>query len=284
MLLGISGTCCSGKKTLIAYLIEKYGFTQLYINGSECPTDFVSFKSAINYATSNWRSLFLISDIEKYQDVDSAFKRPFFLLLFIDAPVSVRYQRFLTKNINENFQSLSIDNTQCTLEKFIALDEDHLYRTTGLYSAHEISQRAQLRLLNGSSDTKHFQSQIENLNLLNPELTRPSWDTYFMALCELASQRSNCMKRRNSLLEAGRDRIANRNVTLYCTTCPCLGCAKKIIQVGISKVVYAHDYGMDELTAKLFQQAGIEIQQVPPQSINFVSNLECDDNLIKIMR
>lgn len=49
----------------------------------------------------------------------------------------------------------------------------------------------------------------------------------------------------NAILEAGRDRIDNADgpCTLYCNTCPCLSCAKKIVQSGVKEVVYRLDYG-----------------------------------------
>ena len=66
----------------------------------------------------------------------------------------------------------------------------------------------------------------------------------------------------NALLEAGRERVENGDDSiLYCNTCPCLGCAKKIIQIGIREVVYSKSYGMDELTTKIFKDAGIILRQ-----------------------
>ena len=63
----------------------------------------------------------------------------------------------------------------------------------------------------------------------------------------------------NALLEAGRSR--SQNAVLYCNTCPCLMCAKKIVQVGVARVVYSQEYGMDELTKDLLRAAGVQLQQ-----------------------
>ncbi|KAK1056169.1 Deoxycytidine monophosphate (dCMP) deaminase [Friedmanniomyces endolithicus] len=41
----------------------------------------------------------------------------------------------------------------------------------------------------------------------------------------------------NALLEAGRERVGGGAV-LYCNTCPCLTCSIKIVQVGITEVVF----------------------------------------------
>lgn len=51
---------------------------------------------------------------------------------------------------------------------------------------------------------------------------------------------------------------------LYCSTCPCLGCAKKIIQSGVKEVIYHQAYGMDEMTAMLFKEAGVKMRQYKP--------------------
>ncbi|KAJ1342251.1 hypothetical protein BSLG_003174 [Batrachochytrium salamandrivorans] len=60
----------------------------------------------------------------------------------------------------------------------------------------------------------------------------------------------------NALLEAGRDRIFNADFD-----CQCLGCAKKIVQVGVKEVVYSDGYGMDDMTAALFHAGGITLRQ-----------------------
>jgi dCMP deaminase len=43
-----------------------------------------------------------------------------------------------------------------------------------------------------------------------------------------------------------------------------LGCAKKIVQVGVNEVVYSKAYGMDILTETIFQEAGIKLRQFSP--------------------
>jgi dCMP deaminase len=56
-----------------------------------------------------------------------------------------------------------------------------------------------------------FYEEIRALDVLNPEHYRPSWDTYFMRIAEMAATRTNCMKRgvgavvvlNNRLISAG---------------------------------------------------------------------------------
>ena len=71
----------------------------------------------------------------------------------------------------------------------------------------------------------------------------------------------------NALLEAGRERIREASI-LYCDTCPCLTCAVKITQVGISEVVYTQGYNMDKETAEVLKEGGVKLRQLslPPRS------------------
>lgn len=67
----------------------------------------------------------------------------------------------------------------------------------------------------------------------------------------------------NALLEAGRERVGDGAV-LYCNTCPCLTCTIKIVQVGITEVVYSQSYYMDEASAAILKEAGVQLRQFSP--------------------
>ncbi|KAF9907216.1 Deoxycytidine monophosphate (dCMP) deaminase [Linnemannia zychae] len=179
---------------------------------------------------------------------------------------------------------------------------------------YKLLSMSDLSILNHYANLSCLRTAIEGLDITNPDLLRPSWDSYFMYLANLAARRSNCMKRRvgcvlvrekrviatgyngtpknltncneggcsrcnqatpcgkgldrclcmhaeeNALLEAGRERVGKES-TIYCNTCPCLGCAIKIVQVGVSEVVYSESYGMDDLTAEVFRNAGVILRQ-----------------------
>ncbi|KAF9145567.1 Deoxycytidine monophosphate (dCMP) deaminase [Mortierella sp. GBA39] len=179
---------------------------------------------------------------------------------------------------------------------------------------YKLLSMSDLSILNHFAHLSCLRTAVEALDITNPDLLRPSWDSYFMYLANLAARRSNCMKRRvgcvlvrekrviatgyngtpknltncneggcsrcnqatpcgkgldrclcmhaeeNALLEAGRERVGKES-TIYCNTCPCLGCAIKIVQVGVSEVVYSESYGMDDLTAEVFRNAGVILRQ-----------------------
>lgn len=65
----------------------------------------------------------------------------------------------------------------------------------------------------------------------------------------------------NAIMKVAKSTMSCEGAELYTTTCPCFGCAKLIIQAGISKVYYTEDY-RDMSGVELLQQAGIIVKQV----------------------
>ncbi|KAF8846062.1 putative dCMP deaminase [Paxillus ammoniavirescens] len=271
MFIAIVGTRGSGKSTVEDYLVAK-GFTSVpFSPGRSLPLIFASPGHLLEHVTENWLTNFVTVDLATVPLVNHFAKRPFFML--VNALLGLRgINPFVKLNVINTFQSIS---------------ELHCH--------------------------------LDLLDMASSERLRPQWDTYFMAwntLADLASQRSNCMKRRvgailvrenrivatgyngtprgvtncneggcahcnrtstiddaeclclhaeeNALLEAGRDRVG-LNAILFCNTCPCLKCTIKIIQSGVKTVVYNLSYKVDEASAKLFREAGVEIRRhVPP--------------------
>ena len=65
----------------------------------------------------------------------------------------------------------------------------------------------------------------------------------------------------NAIMKVAKSTMSCEGAELFTTTCPCFGCAKLIIQAGISKVYYTEDY-RDMSGVELLQQAGIIVEQV----------------------
>ncbi len=128
-------------------------------------------------------------------------RRPFFLLISVDAPISIRWRRFQARQQQQQLPQTPLSSppsptptTTTDLETFVHLSDIHLYHpSTG---THPLISRATVRLLNTSPSLAHLYATLGKLDLLNPDRLRPSWDSYFMSLASLAAQRSNCMKRR----------------------------------------------------------------------------------------
>ncbi|KAL2071843.1 hypothetical protein VTL71DRAFT_13078 [Oculimacula yallundae] len=226
MLIGLCGGICSGKQTIADYLVHHHSFTQLHlrreptntaslgalqisdddedikkvkskatVNGTSSKTPqqntFNTADSLLDFVTKNWQSLYVTTDIHTESILDALSRRPFFILVSVDAPILVRFKRFQERA--QRSTSIAA-NTIPSLEDFVLQSDTHLYHPqTGLLP---LISRATIRLLNTSSDLAHLYARLSGVNLLNNDRLRPTWDQYFMQLASLGAQRSNCMKRR----------------------------------------------------------------------------------------
>jgi dCMP deaminase len=55
----------------------------------------------------------------------------------------------------------------------------------------------------------------------------------------------------------GLPRVSIARGTIYTTFAPCLMCTKMIINSGLHEVVYNMDYPLNDVTFKLFKDAGV---------------------------
>ena len=65
----------------------------------------------------------------------------------------------------------------------------------------------------------------------------------------------------NAIMKVAKSTMSCDGAELYTTTCPCFGCAKLIIQAGISKVYYTETY-RDMGGIALLTKAGIIVEQI----------------------
>ncbi len=63
----------------------------------------------------------------------------------------------------------------------------------------------------------------------------------------------------NAILQCAKDGVKIEGATLYCKMVPCYNCAMRIVRVGIKRVVAQKRYHADELSLKLFNDAGVEL-------------------------
>ncbi|EGN93125.1 hypothetical protein SERLA73DRAFT_64605 [Serpula lacrymans var. lacrymans S7.3] len=277
---------------------------------------FTSPASLLDHVTRNWRSNYVTVALNTQCLIEYFAKRPFFMVIYVDAPLLQRYRRAVTSNT-------------MTLEEFVREHDQLVFRQARQEAAAEevmnfdilrdLDSLVKISVVNAFSSISALHTHLDSLDLMNKDRLRPAWDTYFMTLADLASRRSNCMKRRvgailvrdnrivatgyngtprgltncneggcascnkknpsdgfsleclclhaeeNALLEAGRERVGC-NAILYCNTCPCLRCTIKIIQSDVKTVVYNLSYKVDEASAKLFREAGVELRRHIPST------------------
>jgi dCMP deaminase len=68
----------------------------------------------------------------------------------------------------------------------------------------------------------------------------------------------------NAIIQGALHGVSLQGSVLYCTTQPCVTCAKMLINAGVGRVVYQGDYP-DRLALELLMQAGVELVRVPQQ-------------------
>lgn len=220
MLIGISGTLCSGKMEVARYLSFQ-GFkvlkvetsqengTHTLVDGTRCKSlelnhkqkeiaersfnegdetgmdifmKFSDYLQLLEYVTSCWRDNFILSHIDDIAMLKALQQRPFFLHISVDAPIDFRYKRFCIKN------------GHIPLEDFVVRSDQLLFSSSNPLA--EINNQAQVKIINTSTSIKNLYIKLSELNLLDMSRLRPTWDSYFMRLADLAALRSNCMKRR----------------------------------------------------------------------------------------
>ncbi|OLY84040.1 Deoxycytidylate deaminase [Smittium mucronatum] len=299
MLALIVGPICSGKSLVADYLTSQKGFMLISLRKeidrlltTDTDYSFDSVEEINDFVTKRWQEDFCITNLTLLDEID----------LLRDKKQSVETITLL------GFLEIS-ENTRIRRNAFNIDSSEESY--PALVSQAEISRSADLLVYNDFPSISTLNNHLDSLNITSTERLRPSWDTYFMKIAEMASHRSNCMKRRvgcvlvqnsqilatgyngtprllpncneggcprcnqgigsgnnlddclclhaeeNAIIQAGSKLISNSNTTLYCNTCPCLGCAKKIVQAGITQVVFSKNYAVDSKTASIFSQANI---------------------------
>ncbi|MBF8807921.1 MAG: ComE operon protein 2 [Enterococcus lacertideformus] len=73
----------------------------------------------------------------------------------------------------------------------------------------------------------------------------------------------------NALLQCAKLGIPTEGAEIYVTHFPCLVCTKALLQAGIKKINYLHDYRNDPYAQSLFKQLGVSVHQVFLDSTHF---------------
>jgi len=70
----------------------------------------------------------------------------------------------------------------------------------------------------------------------------------------------------NAILQ-GAERGIPKGFTAYVTHFPCLNCTKQLLQVGCKRVVYIHQYRIDEYAEYLYREKEVELVNLPIEEV-----------------
>ena len=140
--------------------------------------------------------------------------------------------------------------------------EDYFSEITDLVSKRSTCLRRQVGavlvknkriLATGYNGAPTGMSHCEEVGCLRESQKVPSGERHELCRALHAEQ--------NVIVQAAYHGIPIAGATLFCTTFPCVICAKMLINAGIKKIYYKEGYP-DELSSEMLKEAGIEVLQI----------------------
>lgn len=112
MFIGLCGGAGAGKHSVTQYLVDHEQFIQLDLVTDQREEDqvtrcnmrnrttsaentFATPEALLEFVTKRWNQRWIIARIESSSFLELLQRRPFFLLVHIDAPVSLRWERLV---------------------------------------------------------------------------------------------------------------------------------------------------------------------------------------------
>lgn len=241
MLIALIGPPAAGKATVAQYLSSQHGFQQLTISSpkatpSKAATVLPSSREMLDYVTDRWDQRFVTLDLTTVGDLEAFIKRPFFLCVEVRGPLLLRWERYRGKHEGMELREfVGVDDARsfglaegsarpalvsASSSSSLAggngiIDNVASISLTASTAAAPVDASAltalrryvHVSITNDFPSLQQLHAHLDALNLASEERLRPCWDTYFLKLCNLASLRSNCMKRRVGAVLVAANRI-----------------------------------------------------------------------------
>lgn len=95
---------CAGKNSVANYLTQNLGFVRLHLAQQASPPleaekhdveqeHFACVESLLDYVTKHWQQRWVTTDVWNETILENLLRRPSFILVSVDAPVSLRWKR-----------------------------------------------------------------------------------------------------------------------------------------------------------------------------------------------
>eukprot|EP00835_Amoeboradix_gromovi_P002546 NODE_147_length_17537_cov_0.265627.p4 type:complete len:297 gc:universal NODE_147_length_17537_cov_0.265627:10356-9466(-) len=294
-MIAILGTTCSGMTTCKEILQKLHGLTIIDCHG------YTESDELLAFLTPRWNEKFCLINVENHWK--SLHKRPFICFLFIDASIPKRFARFESKFGKETskdtfFEHYAQPGSQNYYDIIQAANVKILNEFNTVEELKEHLQK--LNVVNdefirpgwdtyfirictlASKRSNCMKRQVGCVIIHNNRIVSTGYNGTPSGLkncrdsgcgrCNAgASAGVNldtcfCLHaEENAILEAGKPRLTYP-CKLYCTLFPCVSCAKKIVQMGISEVIYDQDYNTElrHVCMAMFDEAKIKIRKHAP--------------------
>lgn len=215
MIVGVTGLYCSGKDTVAEMLIKKsfyhYSLSDAIREEAKKRKKDVTRENLIaigNELRSTHgpgilaqRALqamqadknYVITSIRNPGEVEVLKQRKDFVLINVDAPISIRFER-----LKKRGKAATEDKKLKTLADFKKSEESEMSSDPAHQQLHKVLKLADVTILNDKDMTALGVKIDKFLTHWGPKLQqpRPNWDEYFMNIAKAVSMRSNCVKRK----------------------------------------------------------------------------------------
>ncbi len=207
MIIGVTGFYASGKDTAAQYLAKK-GFTHFSLSdvirdelrkekkkitrenlikkGNELRQSYgPGVLADIILAKLDEERNYVITSIRNPAEVRSLSRRKDFIMVFVDAPIKIRFERLRSRNREEDPQTIE------ELKRYEKLEDakDPIGQQLS-----ECKKLASIVLINETTLGKLHKKIESMITDLIKKLTppRPTWDDYFMQITETVAKRATC--------------------------------------------------------------------------------------------
>jgi dCMP deaminase len=132
---------------------------------------------------------YVVDSIRNPAEVEALRKSERFILLNIDAPPEVRFERIRARGRESDPQ---------TLEEFEAIEEAERQNLAEHKQSIEDCQKLADYSVVNDGDVEQLHKKVTEIvtRALNLQTKRPDWDEYFLSIAQVVASRSNCVKRK----------------------------------------------------------------------------------------
>lgn len=205
MYIGLTGTNASGKTTVLNYLVAKgypkYSLSDILREELNQEEKAINRENLIekgnalrmqhgpgilaSRVTEKLRTDFAVIDsIRNPTEVEVLRKLKRFILIAVDAPVELRFERAQARSRGEN---------AATLAEFIELENREKSDHPHFQNIDACIELADFRIENTQSENALLATVDEIIRTAKSNI-RPSWDEYFLKMAYLVAERSTCIR------------------------------------------------------------------------------------------